>query len=217
MMRRALPLAALLMLAGCSGQQSVLAMMGEEAARIGHLALILFIGATIILIAVVIICVLGLRGSARMRGRLASTQAVVIGGIAVPVVTLTALLGYGTWVMRESIVAAGAPSHRIEVTGYQWWWRVTYLPPGGSPIASANEIRIPTGRDVEFVLKTADVIHSFWVPNLGGKVDMIPGRTNTPATQRRAGRHLSRTMRGILRWRACADGVRGDCDGAHGV
>jgi cytochrome c oxidase subunit 2 len=66
---------------------------------------------------------------------------------------------------------------RIAVTGEQWWWRVHYPQPTGPPIAVANEIRIPTGRPVLFELRSADVIHSFWVPNLGGKVDMIPGRT----------------------------------------
>ena len=66
---------------------------------------------------------------------------------------------------------------RIEVIGEQWWWRVAYLAADGRTIASANEIRIPVGRPVEFALKTADVIHSFWVPSLAGKVDMIPGRT----------------------------------------
>jgi cytochrome c oxidase subunit 2 len=62
------------------------------------------------------------------------------------------------------------------VTGEQWWWRLTYSGANGTPIASANEIRIPVGQDVLFTLNTADVIHSFWVPSLGGKLDMIPGR-----------------------------------------
>jgi cytochrome c oxidase subunit 2 len=64
----------------------------------------------------------------------------------------------------------------IEVTGEQWWWRVAYRPGSMEPIASANEINIPAGETVSLVLRSADVIHSFWVPALGGKVDMIPGR-----------------------------------------
>ncbi len=63
----------------------------------------------------------------------------------------------------------------IEVTGHQWWWEVRYPQYG---IHSANEIYIPTGTRVRFTLMSSDVIHSFWVPQLHGKLDMIPGRVN---------------------------------------
>jgi cytochrome c oxidase subunit 2 len=79
--------------------------------------------------------------------------------------------------MRAQLSPAAASPIAIEVVGEQWWWRVTYAGPGGTTIASANEMRMPVGRPVAFTLKSADVIHSFWVPSLGGKVDMIPGRT----------------------------------------
>jgi cytochrome c oxidase subunit 2 len=65
---------------------------------------------------------------------------------------------------------------RIQVTGEQWWSRMLYQH-DGTTVATANEIRIPAGKRVIFALTSADVIHSFWVPNLGGKVDMVPGRT----------------------------------------
>jgi cytochrome c oxidase subunit II len=95
-------------------------------------------------------------------------------GLALPVVTLTILLGYGVWLTRvQTGHTDGAV--RIEVTGEQWWWRVVYA--GATPVVSSNEIRIPVGQPVDFTLKAADVIHSFWIPSLGGKVDMIPGRT----------------------------------------
>ena len=61
--------------------------------------------------------------------------------------------------------------------GERWWWRVGYDGPDG-PVASANEIRLPAGTRAEIVLTADDVIHSFWVPALGGKTDMIPGRVN---------------------------------------
>src|SRR5690606_10957177 len=66
---------------------------------------------------------------------------------------------------------------RLAVSGEQWWWRVRYELPGGVAVISANEIRLPTGRRAELILDSPDVIHSFWVPPLGGKMDMIPGRT----------------------------------------
>jgi cytochrome c oxidase subunit 2 len=69
---------------------------------------------------------------------------------------------------------------RIHVTGVQWWWRVFYPE---EQVTTANEIHIPTNRPVELLLDTNDVIHSFWVPRLHGKVDMIPGKTNTLVLQ----------------------------------
>jgi cytochrome c oxidase subunit 2 len=67
---------------------------------------------------------------------------------------------------------------RIEVSGEQWWWRVAYHRPGMEPVPSANEVRLPRGRRVELVLVSPDVIHSFWIPSIAGKIDMIPGRVN---------------------------------------
>lgn len=72
----------------------------------------------------------------------------------------------------------------IEVTGRQWWWDVRYLNPIASQIVTtANEIHIPVGRPVVLRLGSGDVIHSFWVPNLHGKMDMIPGRTQELSLQ----------------------------------
>jgi cytochrome c oxidase subunit II len=68
----------------------------------------------------------------------------------------------------------------IEVTGHQWWWEVRYIDPVSSnTFTTANEIHIPTGRPVQIKLHSADVIHSFWVPNLAGKKDLIPGKDAT--------------------------------------
>src|SRR5690606_24343682 len=64
---------------------------------------------------------------------------------------------------------------RIEVTGHQWWWEVRYPDSG---VVTANQLHLPVGRPVDLTLRSADVIHSFWVPRLGGKLDMIPGRSN---------------------------------------
>ncbi|MDR5822507.1 cytochrome c oxidase subunit II [Caballeronia sp. LZ043] len=68
----------------------------------------------------------------------------------------------------------------IEVTGYQWWWQARYLSEDGAPAFTlANELHVPVGRPVIVALKAADVIHTFWVPSLHGKKDMIPGRDAT--------------------------------------
>jgi cytochrome c oxidase subunit 2 len=68
----------------------------------------------------------------------------------------------------------------IEVTGHQWWWDVHYDDPSpDKAFATANELHVPVGRPVIITLKSDDVIHSFWVPNLHGKKDLIPGYTTT--------------------------------------
>ena len=72
--------------------------------------------------------------------------------------------------------ATGQHPADIEIVGHQWWWQVEYLDPQVSRrILSANEIHIPVGRPVELELRSYDVIHSFWVPRLHGKVDLVPG------------------------------------------
>jgi cytochrome c oxidase subunit 2 len=114
------------------------------------------------------------------RARWLSGRAVIIGGgIIFPIVTLSALLVYGLLLSRN-LVMAGTPALRIEVVGEQFWWRVHYVDSSGAPhLVTANEIRIPIGMPIEFILKSNDVIHSFWVPSLAGKLDMIPGRVNS--------------------------------------
>jgi cytochrome c oxidase subunit 2 len=74
-------------------------------------------------------------------------------------------------------LAEGARSTKlsVKVIGHDWWWEVRY--PNGA--VSANEIHIPAGVKVQLALTTDDVIHSFWVPTLGPKTDMIPGQLNT--------------------------------------
>lgn len=172
-------LAATLMLAGCGTDvQSVMSPRGVQAGQIALLAWILFAFATAVFGIVMAAVWLAIRGSPRTRGILSRENAVLAFGLAFPAVTLTILLGYGVWLMRAQLgLTESRDIVRIEVVGEQWWWRVAYSGTDGARIASANEIRIPVGQPVEFTLKSADVIHSFWVPSLGGKIDMTPGRT----------------------------------------
>ena len=86
------------------------------------------------------------------------------------------------WTMVTLAAVSGPPAHPalvLDVTGHQWWWEATYLNDDPSEIFStANETHIPVGRRVLVRLHGADVIHSFWVPQLSGKTDTIPGQTN---------------------------------------
>ncbi|VXC46988.1 Cytochrome B561 [Sphingomonas sp. 8AM] len=97
------------------------------------------------------------------------------GGV-VPTVVLLTLLISTLPAMRP--IAVKPDDLRITVTGEQFWWRVRYQPAGQPAVGDANELRVPVGRDVELLLEAGDVLHSFWVPGLAGKLDMVPGRTN---------------------------------------
>ena len=174
---RVVALVPLGILAGCRGEQSIFAPHGPHAAEIAQLGWLLIAGGAAVLLVVCIALWFAIRGGANVRLRLARPSAVIALGIAFPAVTLSALLLYGLWLTRISSLSGASPAVRIEVVGEQWWWRVSYIRPDGTRVASANEIRIPVGQEVAFELSSPDVIHSFWVPNLGGKVDMIPGRT----------------------------------------
>ncbi len=168
-----------LTLGGCSEMQSALMPAGSDAARIYVLTVVLTVGAALVLFAIALSLAIALGGGAKARSRLADRRSIWIGGIVFPSVVLTLLLGYGLWLMRASLSEARRePDLRIEVSGEQWWWRVAYVLPDGRRVREANEIRMPVGRDVEFILTSADVIHAFWIPALGGKMDMIPGRSN---------------------------------------
>lgn len=104
------------------------------------------------------------------------------GGIVLPVVVLTALLVWGLNILPDP--RRPGDGLVVRVTGEQWWWRVEYWPEGAQePVVTANEIRLPAGRRTEFQLAADKVIHSFWIPALGGKMDMFPGRETTFSLQ----------------------------------
>jgi cytochrome c oxidase subunit 2 len=106
------------------------------------------------------------------------------GGVLLPGLTLMALVPYVLNVGHETRASTSPDRLSIDVTGYLYWWEVSYHRPSGLPaVPSANELRLPVGEPVELFLRANDVIHSFWVPNLAGKTDMIPGRVNRMVIQ----------------------------------
>lgn len=99
------------------------------------------------------------------------------GGVALPALTLTALVPYVMTFGHETRASTGSDSLAVDITGNLYWWEISYRLDGAAvPVLSANELRIPIGEPVEVVLATRDVIHSFWIPSLAGKLDMVPGR-----------------------------------------
>jgi cytochrome c oxidase subunit 2 len=166
-----------LLLSGCSTVQSTLVSASPEADSALRLSWLLFIGGTAIFVFVMVLTALAIVGGDRTRAALGGTRAIALGGVVFPTVVLTALLAYGLWLASAS-AAPTKEEQQIAVQGERWWWRVTYRDPATTAFASANEIRVEVGRPVRLALTSADVIHSFWVPALAGKVDLIPGRTN---------------------------------------
>lgn len=103
----------------------------------------------------------------------------ITGGVAF---TVAGLLVFMVWTVRDMAAIASAPSEpqlTIEVRAHQWWWEFRYIDTNPSRIfTTANELHVPVGAPVRFRLIGTDVIHSFWIPQLGGKTDAIPGQTN---------------------------------------
>lgn len=165
------------LLCGCEGVQSVFSPFGAEGESTLRITWAMFIAAALITIAVLSLATHAARPENRRIDHRRGMQVILWLGAVVPTLLLTALLVYSLPAMRPLAAAAG--DLRIAVEGEQFWWRVRYLPSASGMVESANEVRLPVGRTVTFQLSSADVIHSFWIPGLAGKMDMIPGRENT--------------------------------------
>jgi len=185
-MRRMVLLACLLPLAACAGRQSPLAPAALQAEWLHWLLMLMFW-----VCGIVYALVIALLGASIWRGRhrLAAKPEIepddrrLSRGLGVwagmIVVGLTVLI-LGSFVVERQL--ADMRAHEalvVRVTGQQWWWRVQYRDPaGGGWIETANELHLPAGRTARIELGSVDVIHSFWVPNVAGKMDVIPGRAN---------------------------------------
>ncbi len=164
--------------AGCGGEQSMLAPRGPAAGDIANIWWGMFWGGCAIFGLVMVLAFYVVFRNPDKRPNVRATPLILAGGLVLPLLTLTPLLFYG--------VKAGyrwsAPledAYRIEVIGNQFWWDVRYPNAGGQgAFAIANELRIPAGQPVELILRSRDVIHSFWVPSLAGKMDVFPDRVN---------------------------------------
>ena len=133
-------------------------------------------GAIVVWVAVVALTIYAIRARPIAAGKHWIPMLIIGGGAVVPTVVLAGLLTYGLALLPSLLAPAPEGSLKIAVVGEQWWWRVRYQPASGEPVDLANEIRLPVGEPVMFELSSPDVIHSFWIPALGGKIDMLPGR-----------------------------------------
>jgi cytochrome c oxidase subunit 2 len=183
-------LALLVAATGCRGalDQSMLEPSGPQAGRITtQLWLSFYVAATVYVLTAG--CLFYALGRSRRRARdgaalPADAERVMTRGVAIGAgLTLAILLLFLFYDFSVGRTLSAVPTKRpltIELVGHQWWWEVHYddsLPQ--NRVTTANEIHIPVGEPVLFRLAAPDVIHSLWVPNLGGKKDLIPGYTQS--------------------------------------
>lgn len=184
------------MLAGCRTAQSTFDAHGPAAEQISHLSIfmtVLFMAITVVMWILFAIAFYKRRGSLTEHAPIdisGGEMWIAIGGIAIPLIVLSIIFIWGLSLLRAFPIHGmhGASSHEqmtrsmkpdILIVGHQWWWEIHYLSDDPSQqVVTANELHLPVGRPVNIRLETRDVMHSFWVPALHGKVDLIPGHSN---------------------------------------
>ncbi|MGY2128872.1 cytochrome c oxidase subunit II [Blastococcus sp. SYSU DS0617] len=173
------------------GGGPVLDPVGPEAAQIAGLTWFMIALGGLLWLATVVFLVLALRHRARRAPRESEHGAkafIAVWGVIVPLVVLPAVFAYSL-VVGVDISRPPPPGElTVEVVGHQFWWEVHYPE---ADVVTANEIHVPVGRPVRLEMTSADVIHSLWVPQVAGKLDLLPGRTTTLSFQvDEAGRYL---------------------------
>jgi cytochrome c oxidase subunit 2 len=169
-------------LAGC-GKQSIVSPRSPQTHNIALLWWWMLAAAAIVFFGAVALLTIawfrrGIAGLPIFGQREDMTQGLVLlFGIGIPIVALVALFAIANIYLigQSAPPAVASTSMTVDVIGHQWWWEVRY--PRTSAV-TANEIHIPVDTRVNVVATTADVIHSFWVPQLARKIDMVPGRFN---------------------------------------
>jgi cytochrome c oxidase subunit II len=171
---------------GCAAERSMVAPRGDGARHINDLWWLMFWLSVVAMVVVGAALVVALWAGARRRSRrdgdedqrpqrISERGMILLGGVLFPVLIL-APVAVMTVRTGQLVARTGGEALEVRVQGHQFWWEVTYPEQGA---VTANEIHLPVGQPVRLVLTSNDVIHSFWVPELHGKMDLIPGRVNT--------------------------------------
>jgi cytochrome c oxidase subunit 2 len=189
--RARLPLAlfaSIAFLVGCNGTSSYLDATGRAGRSEGRLGIWL---TAISCVVVFLVCVAIVAGIMRHRGEREANASVertrinsglgwIYIGTGVTIVVLVIVFVATMVTLTAAAHPPAVPSLTMDVTGHQWWWEVTYSDPSNPELGftTANEVHLPIGIPVRVRLHSADVIHSFWLPQIAGKMDVIPGQTN---------------------------------------
>ncbi|MFW5833201.1 MAG: cytochrome c oxidase subunit II [Pseudomonadota bacterium] len=163
------------MLAACAGPYSSLQAHGPASSSIASLWWGMAAGAAALFALVMIALILVLRHPDRAR-RLSPAQWIVGGGLVLPALVLPPLVAWALVAGERLLPLAGRDITRIEVRAEQFAWRFTY--PDHGHATTVDLLHLPRGQPVDLHITAADVIHSFWIPQLAGKLDAVPGRTN---------------------------------------
>ncbi len=169
----------LLLVGGCEGSQSALQPSGESARALASFWWFLFWVLSAAFVVVVTALVYALYRTPAPDSPIKPGHIIIAGGLVFPAVTIVVFFLVSLQLPR--LTQPRDPDQpALMIIGHKFWWEVHYPAGalGNGPIISANEIRVPVGEQVYIDVTTADVIHSFWIPRLGGKIDMIPGRIN---------------------------------------
>ena len=171
--------AGLVLLCGCTGDVSALDPAGPAAASIARLWWVMLAAAVPLFLLVVGLFLILVFKPEFGRG-LSPRSWILAGGLALPIPILAALTFYAFW-EGEYLLRGGSPEPpdlvRVEATGTRWQWRFRYPDITGAP-STLGVLHIPAGQTVEVAVESDDVIHSFWIPRLAGKIDAVPGHTN---------------------------------------
>ncbi|MER9827758.1 cytochrome c oxidase subunit II [Mesorhizobium sp. M0134] len=177
----------MLLLAGCSGWQSALDPKGPAAGELAWLIWFFTALCTVVWLLVLAVLIMPLaRRAAPLGDPLVldaaaerSKMRIVVAALAATALILVGLTLLSYFANRTLAAIGSDAALTIRVTAHQWWWEVRYENDQPNRIlTTANEIHIPAGEPVRLVVTSTDVIHSFWVPNLSGKLDLIPGHEN---------------------------------------
>ncbi len=165
--------AAPIVLAGCSGPLSTLAPSGPAARDIATLWWGMLIGSVVLTLMVVILLVMAFRQKREVEARFWTIGM----GVWFSLGVLSAVLAAGLWV-GERIIPRDDEAVTVEAHAYQWGWVFRHTGADGAEVETDGRLHIPAGQPVDVLITSEDVIHSFWVPQLAGKLDAIPGRVN---------------------------------------
>jgi len=186
-LRSGVAIAASSILPSCTGWQSALNAQAIQSEEIRRILLIFVAVATVVWVGVMLTLCFGLLRRKRRSERpldlhegfeRRAAGVILVAGIATTITVLAlSVVSYGA---QRAVFGSEPNPVKVKVTGHQWWWEVEYQADSpDSSFTTANEIRVPVGQPVTVELASADVIHSFWVPSLTGKMDLITGQQNS--------------------------------------
>ncbi|HEY4320193.1 MAG TPA: cytochrome c oxidase subunit II [Gemmatimonadales bacterium] len=183
-MTRRLRLAALtLLLAGCHAPMSVFTGAGPAGRALSQLTWVLVAASAVIFVLVTLFMLAAIarrnRGGTDPDLTVHDNRIPIVAGAIIPGVVLLALFMTSVLIERRIPGDASTPAESFTVIGHQWWWGVERDDSASGRRAMwANELHVPVGEPVDLTLLSDDVIHSFWIPQVHGKIDLIPGDTN---------------------------------------